>query len=325
MTAITMAGALNEALRRSLRADERVVVLGEDVGRLGGVFRVTDGLQAQFGDDRVIDMPLAESGIIGVAIGMAIHGDCPVAEIQFDGFSFPAFEQIISHCAKYRSRTRGEIGLSMVLRIPYGGGIGAPEHHGESPEAHFAHVPGLKVVTPSNPGDAFSLLRASLADPDPVVFLEPKRRYWTQEEIDLDTLDGLPIGRARIECEGTDVTVLSYGPMVEEVRKASEAAASQGISCELIDLRSLVPLDWGTVLSSVEKTGRAVVAHEAPMTGGFGAEIAARITEQRFDSLAAPILRVAAYDVPYAPACLEGQYLPDAARVLEAVQSVMAY
>ncbi|MBI4728521.1 MAG: alpha-ketoacid dehydrogenase subunit beta [Acidobacteria bacterium] len=325
MPTITLAQALNEALRHSMRKDPRVIVLGEDVGRLGGVFRITDKLQQEFGEDRVLDTPLAESGIVGASVGLAIYGFKPVAEMQFDGFTYPAFEEIVSHCAKFRSRTRGILPLPIVIRIPYGGGIGAVEHHSESPEAYFAHTAGLKVVSPSNPADAFSLLVESIEDPDPVIFLEPKRRYWIRAEVDLPVANGLPLGRARVAREGTDATIITYGPCVRTAEEAAEEAAADGVSCEVIDLRSLVPLDLETVKASVRKTGRAVVVHEAQVTGGFGAELAARIMEDDFLSLQAPVLRVGGYDIPYPPAKLEDLYLPDLDRVLDAVDAVLNY
>lgn len=325
MAAVTMAQALNEALRFAMREDPRVLVLGEDVGRLGGVFRITDKLQQEFGEDRVLDTPLAESGIIGASVGLAIYGYHPVAEMQFDGFTYPAFEQIVSHCAKFRFRTRGALPLQMVIRIPYGGGIGAVEHHSESPEAYFAHTAGLKVVTPSNPADAFSLLVASIRDPDPVVFLEPKRRYWVRAEVELPVTDGLPIGRARVVREGTDATIIAYGPSVRIAEDAAEEAATDGVSCEVIDLRSLAPFDSETVMASVRKTGRAVVVHEAQITGGFGAEIAARIMEEDFLSLRAPVIRAGGFDTPYPPSKLEDLWLPDLDRVLDAVDAVLNY
>jgi 2-oxoisovalerate dehydrogenase E1 component subunit beta len=321
---VTLAQALNQALRDSLAKDNRVLIWGEDVGKLGGVFRITDKLQAEFGEDRVMDTPLAESGIVGAAIGMAIYGFKPICEMQFDGFTYPAFEQIISHVAKYGSRSRGRMKLPMVIRIPFGGGIGAVEHHSESIEAYFVHTAGLKVVVPSTPSDAYSLLMQSIEDPDPVIFLEPKRRYWVKEDVDLPT-NGLPIGKAAVRREGSDATLISYGPMMRVCLDAAEEAATDGIEVEVIDLRSLVPLDLDTILASVQKTGRAVVVHEAQVTCGVGAEIAARIAEDDFTSLEAPVLRVGGYDIPYPPAKLEDQHLPDLDRVLDAVDSVLNY
>jgi pyruvate dehydrogenase E1 component beta subunit len=325
MASVTMAQALNEALRYSMKNDPKVVVLGEDVGRLGGVFRITDKLQAEFGETRAIDTPLAESGIVGTSIGMAIYGMRPVCEMQFDGFTYPAFEQIVSHAAKYRFRSGGRVSLPMVIRIPFGGGIGAVEHHSESLEAYFAHTAGLKVVSPSTPSDAFSMLVQAIQDPDPVIFLEPKRRYWLREDVELPVADGLPFGKARVVREGTEVTVITWGPSVRTCIEAVEEAAADGVSCELIDVRSLVPLDIETIMASVRKTGRAVVVHEAQITGGFGAEIAARIAEDDFTSLEAPVLRVGGFDMPYPPAKSEDLFLPDLDRILDAVDRVLNY
>jgi 2-oxoisovalerate dehydrogenase E1 component beta subunit len=321
---MTMAQALNEAMRYCLRNDSRVIILGEDVGKLGGVFRVTDKLQEEFGENRVLDTPLAESGIIGSAIGMAMYGMRPIAEMQFDGFTYPAFEQIVSHVAKYGFRSRGRMRLPIVIRIPFGGGIGAVEHHSESPEAYFTHTAGLKVVTPSSPSDAFNLLVRAIQDPDPVVFFEPKRRYWIREDVDL-TPNGLPLGKARVLREGTDVTLITYGPTVRTCQDACEEAAADGVEVELIDLRSLVPLDLETLMESVRKTGRAVVVHEAQVTSGFGGEVAARIMEDDFLSLHAPVIRVGGFDIPYPPAKLEDVHLPDIDRVLDAVDKVLNY
>jgi 2-oxoisovalerate dehydrogenase E1 component subunit beta len=325
MPTITLAQGLNEALRYCMQKDDRVLVMGEDVGKAGGVFRITDKLQDEFGKQRVIDTPLAESGIVGTGIGLAIYGFKPVCEMQFDGFTYPAFEQITSHLAKYRSRTMGKLPLSVVIRIPYGGGIGAVEHHSESLEAYFTHTPGLKVVTPSTPEDAFRLLVQAIEDPDPVIFLEPKRRYWIREDVELPVTNGTPPGKARIVREGTDVTILTYGPSVRTVEDAATEAARDGVSCEVIDLRWLNPLDLETVMVSVKKTGRAVVVTEAPVTGSFSAELAARIAEDDFLSLNAPVIRVGGYDIPYPPAKLEDLYLPDLDRVLDAVDSVLNY
>ena len=319
-----MAKALNEALRHSLAEDDRTLVLGEDVGKLGGVFRITDGLQADFGEERVFDTPLAESAIAGVSFGLALAGWRPVAEMQFDGFSYPALDQVISHVAKHRYRSRGRAPVPMVIRIPFAGGIGAAEHHSESPEAYYAHTSGLKVVVPSTPLDAYALLRQSIADPDPVIFMEPKSRYWSKQSGDL-AADGLPIGRARVAREGSDCTVVAYGAMVARSLAAAERAAQDGTSIEVLDLRSLVPLDVDALAESVRKTGRAVVVHEAPMTAGFGAEISARIMEEAFDHLEAPVIRVTGYDTPYPPATLEEHYLPNVKRILRAVEHVTNY
>jgi 2-oxoisovalerate dehydrogenase E1 component subunit beta len=325
MAEVTMVKALNEALRHSLVEDSRVLVLGEDVGKLGGVFRVTDGLQDEFGSQRVFDTPLAEAAIAGVSLGLAFAGWHPVAEMQFDGFSYPALDQVISHIAKYRFRSRGRQTAPLVIRIPYAGGIGAAEHHSESPEAYYAHTSGLKVVTPSSAIDAYHLLRASIDDPDPVIFFEPKSRYWSKEDGELGDNGALPIGKARTVREGTDCTIVAYGAMVARSLQAAGQAADQGVEIEVIDLRSLVPLDLDALAASVTKTGRAVVVHEAPMTAGFGAEVVARIVEDAFDYLEAPVLRVTGYDIPYPPATLESHYLPSAARILAAVDRVVNY
>jgi 2-oxoisovalerate dehydrogenase E1 component subunit beta len=322
---VTMAKALNQALRDALAGDDRTLVLGEDVGRLGGVFRVTADLQSEFGRERVFDTPLAEAAIAGVSFGLALAGWRPIAEMQFDGFSYPALDQVISHIAKHRYRSRGRAPVPMVIRIPFAGGIGAAEHHSESPETYYAHTAGLKVVVPSSPLDAYTLLRRSIRDPDPVIFLEPKSRYWSKESGEL-TEDGLPIGRARVVRAGTDCTVVAYGAMVARCLAAAERAASDlGLELEVLDLRSLVPLDVEALAESVRRTGRAVVVHEAPMTAGFGAEIVARIVEDAFDSLEAPVLRVTGWDTPYPPATLEEHYLPNVRRILRAVERVTSY
>ena len=320
-----MVKALNEALRRSLQEDDRALVLGEDVGKLGGVFRVTEGLQSEFGTERVFDTPLAESAIAGVSLGLALAGWHPVAEMQFDGFSYPALDQVISHVAKYRYRSRGRQTAPLVIRIPFAGGIGAAEHHSESPEAYYAHTAGLKVVVPSSPVDAYHLLRASIADPDPVIFFEPKSRYWAKEEGELDGAKGLPIGQARVVRAGSDCTIFSYGAMVTRSVAAAEAASTRGIDVEVIDLRSLVPLDVEAIGAAVRETGRAIVVHEAPMTAGFGAEVVARIVEDAFDYLEAPVVRVTGYDTPYPPATVEAHYLPSVQRILAAIDRVTNY
>jgi len=321
---VTMAAALNGALRDAMRDDDSIVVYGEDVGRLGGVFRVTDGLQAEFGSERCFDTPVAESGIVGTAVGMALYGLRPVVEMQFDGFSYPALDQVISHVAKYRNRTRGRVGLSMVIRIPYGGGIGAVEHHSESPEAYYVHTAGLTVVSPGNPSDAYSLLRAAVEHPDPVVFLEPKRRYWMKQDVDLP-VKGEPIGRAVVRRAGTTATLIAYGPMVVTALEAADAAVEDGWDLEVIDVRTLSPLDVDTLTSSVTKTGRAVVVHEAPAFAGYGAEIASMLNERAFGHLAAPVLRVTGFDLPYPPAKLERHYLPSSDRILDAVARALEY
>ena len=327
MPEVTMWKALNEALRDSLAEDDRAIVLGEDVGKLGGVFRVTDGLQDEFGTDRVFDTPLAESAIAGVSVGLCMAGWHPISEMQFDGFSYPALDQVISHVAKYRYRSRGRQPMPLVIRIPYAGGYGGAEHHNDSPETYYAHTAGLKVVTPSTPVDAYHLLRAAIADPDPVVFFEPKSRYWSKEdgELDADRDEAMPIGRARVLRSGTDCTVIAYGAMVAKALAAAEEAAQDDLDLEVLDLRSLVPLDLEALATSVRKTGRAVVVHEAPMTAGFGAEVAARIMEDAFDFLEAPVLRVTGYDTPYPPATIEAHYLPNAERILAAVDRVINY
>lgn len=324
MASTTLVGALNAALRHCLGEDPRTLVLGEDVGRLGGVFRVTDGLQEEFGESRVFDTPLAESGIVGISVGLALAGWKPVAEVQFDGFSYPALDQIFTHLARYQTRSRGRSPMPVVVRLPAGGGIGGPEHHSESPEAHFAHVAGLKVVYPSTPRDAFNLLVKSIRDPDPVIFLEPKGRYWASEDGEL-SLDGPRIGAARVMRNGGDCTLVSYGAMVSRCLAVADAAAEDGVELDVVDLRSLVPFDLATVAASVHKTGRAVVVHEAPLTAGFGAEIAARVMEECFSSLRAPVLRVAGFDIPYPPASLEQWQIPSLDRVLLAVQRVLDY
>jgi pyruvate dehydrogenase E1 component beta subunit len=325
MAQITMAKALNAALRDAMEADDRVVLLGEDVGILGGVFRITDGLQKDFGEQRVMDTPLAESGIGGISIGLAIRGYRPVAEIQFDGFSFPALDQILSHLAKYQNRSKGGQPMPVVVRIPFGGGIGAVEHHSESPETLYAHTAGLKVVTPATPADAYSLLRQSIELDDPVIFLEPKRRYWARQEIDLPVTTE-PIGQANVLREGSDCTVVAYGPMVKVALDAAQAAAEEGLGdLEVIDLRSIVPLDEDTLIASASRTGRMVVVHEAPEFLGVGAEIAARVTEAAFLHLEAPVLRCAGLDIPYPPARLEEVHLPSIDRILWTVQRSLDY
>jgi 2-oxoisovalerate dehydrogenase E1 component beta subunit len=318
MAAYTIAKALNEGMRRAMEDDPKVLVMGEDVGKLGGVFRVTDGLQKDFGEDRVIDTPLAESGIVGTAIGLAMRGYRPVCEIQFDGFVYPAFDQIVSQLAKVHYRSKGRVRLPVTIRIPFGGGIGAVEHHSESPEAYFVHTAGLKVVACSNAVDAFHMLRQSIASDDPVIFLEPKRRYWEKADLDLEMAPD-PLHVARVIRGGTDVTVAAYGPMVKVAMDAATAAEEDGRQLEVVDLRTLSPLDTETVLESVRRTGRLVVVHEAPTTLGVGAELAARVTEEAFYSLEAPVLRVGGFDTPYPPSRLEEDFLPDLDRVLDAV------
>jgi 2-oxoisovalerate dehydrogenase E1 component beta subunit len=327
MTVLTLSKAINEGLRKSLEADPKVLIMGEDVGKLGGVFRVTDGLQKDFGEARVVDTPLAESGIVGTAIGLALRGYRPVCEIQFDGFVFPAFDQIVSQLAKQRLRSLGRVTMPVVIRIPYGGGIGAVEHHSESPEAYFAHTPGLRVVACSGPEDAYTMIQQSIASDDPVIFFEPKRRYWDKAEVDTAAglASALPLTSARTVTEGTDVTVLAYGPMVRTCVEAAVAAREDGRALEVIDLRSLSPLDTEAVVASVRRTGRCVVVHEAPVTGGLGAEIAARITQECFYQLEAPVLRVGGFSVPYPPSRIEEHYLPDLDRVLDAVDRTFTF
>ncbi|NML52365.1 alpha-ketoacid dehydrogenase subunit beta [Streptomyces sp. R302] len=321
---LPLAKALNESLRKALETDPKVLVMGLDVGKLGGVFRITDGLQKDFGEDRVIDTPLAESGIVGTAIGLALRGYRPVVEIQFDGFVFPAYDQIVTQLAKMRARSLGTVKMPVVIRIPYGGGIGAVEHHSESPESLFAHVAGLKVVTPANSSDAYWMLQQAIQSDDPVIFFEPKRRYWDKGEVDVDAIPG-ELHKARVAREGTDLTLVAYGPMVKTCLEAAAAAAEEGKSIEVVDLRSVSPLDFDTIQTSVEKTGRLVVVHEAPVFFGSGAEIAARITERCFYHLEAPVLRVGGYHAPYPPARLEEEYLPGLDRVLDAVDRSLAY
>ena len=321
----TMVQALNEALRRSLDENPKTLVMGEDVGRLGGVFRVTDGLHKDFGEERVIDTPLAESGIVGTAIGLALRGYRPVVEIQFDGFVYPAFDQIVTQLAKMHARALGHIKLPVTIRIPFAGGIGAVEHHSESHEAYFAHTAGLKVVAPSNPADAHWMLRQAIASDDPVIFLEPKRRYWDKGQLDPTGSPELGLHQARVARTGTDLTLIAYGPMVKVCLEAAEAAAEDGLKLEVVDLRSLSPVDFDALEQSVRRTGRAVVVHEAPVFLGMGAELAARITERCFYSLEAPVLRVGGYFAPYPPSRVEDAFLPDLDRVLDAVDRAMAF
>lgn len=318
---LTIGKAINTGLRRAMEDDPKVVLMGEDIGKLGGVFRITDGLQKDFGEQRVIDTPLAEAGIVGTAVGLAIRGYRPVCEIQFDGFVYPAYDQIVCQVAKMHYRSQGKVKMPMVIRIPFGGGIGAVEHHSESPEAYFSHTPGLKVVSCSNPNDAHWMIQQAIASDDPIIFLEPKRRYWEKGEVDTtgSLADATPLHISRVVREGTDATVVAYGPMVRTSLDASIAAAEDGRSLEVIDLRTLSPLDMGPVYESVRKTGRLVVVHEAPGNLGLGAEIAARVTEKCFYSLEAPVLRVTGYNTPYPASRLEEEYLPDLDRVLDAV------
>jgi pyruvate dehydrogenase E1 component beta subunit len=324
MATMTIAKALNEALRKSLETDPKVLLMGEDIGKLGGVFRITDGLQKDFGEERVIDTPLAESGIVGTAIGLALRGYRPVVEIQFDGFVFPAYDQIVTQLAKMHARALGKIKLPVVIRIPYAGGIGAVEHHSESPEVLFAHIAGLKVISPANAADAYWMLQQAIDCDDPIIFLEPKRRYWDKGEVDASAIPA-PLHAARVAKEGTDLTLAAYGPMVKVCLEAAAAAAEEGPNLEVVDLRSLSPVDFDTIQASVMRTGRLVVVHEAPVFLGMGAEIAARITERCFYHLEAPVLRVGGFHAPYPPARLEEEYLPGLDRVLEAVDRALAY
>jgi pyruvate dehydrogenase E1 component beta subunit len=315
-----MAGALNQALSDALSEDDSVLVFGEDVGTLGGVFRITDGLAASFGETRVFDTPLSESGIVGTAIGMAMNGLRPVVEMQFDAFAYPAFEQITSHLAKLRNRTRGRVELPIVIRIPYGGGIGGVEHHCDSSEAYYTHTPGLRVVTPGTPADAYVLLRQAISSPDPVIFLEPKRRYWSKETV--WPHGDIAMDRALVRRPGTDVTLIAYGGALATALETAEAAEEDGRSAEVIDLRTLSPFDDETVIASVQRTGRAIVVHEASRFCGYGAEVAARLSEQCFHYLEAPILRVAGFDIPYPPPSLEEYHLPSVDRILDAIDAL---
>ncbi len=321
---LSMAKAINLGLHKALSDDPKVLLMGEDIGPLGGVFRVTEGLQAEFGENRVLDTPLAESGIIGTAIGLAMRGYRPVCEIQFDGFIFPGFDQITSQLAKLTNRHEGSLSMPVVIRVPYGGHIGAVEHHQESPEAYFAHTAGLRSVTPSSPHDAYWMIQEAIQSNDPVMFFEPKSRYWPKGDVD-DAASGIPLHASRVVREGTEVTLVGYGPMINVLLQAAELAAAEGTSVEVVDLRSLSPIDYGPVVASVQKTGRAIVAQEAPGFVSIGSEVAATITERAFYSLEAPVLRVAGFDTPFPPAKLETVYLPDVDRVLEAVDRALAY
>ena len=325
MTQMTFARAINAGLRKSLENDPKVVLLGEDIGALGGVFRVTDGLQKDFGTHRVVDTPLAESAIVGTAVGLAYRGYRPVVEIQFDGFIYPAFDQIVSQVAKLHYRTRGAVKMPITIRVPFGGGIGSPEHHSESPEAYFTHTSGLRVVTVSNPQDAHTVIQQAISCDDPVLYFEPKRRYHDKGEVDeaLDPRTAVPMDQARVVSDGTDVTLVAYGPLVKTARDAAMAAADEGISIEVIDLRSLAPVDYGTVVASVRKTGRLVVTHEAGQSGGLGAEVAASITERCFYYLEAAPVRVTGFDIPYPYSKLEMHHLPGLDRILDGVDRAL--
>ena len=324
MTGITMGKALNLALSDAMKGDERVVMFGEDVGKLGGVFRVSDGLQEAFGRERVFNTPLAEATIAALALGLAMKGFRPVAEMQFDAFSYPSFQQVTSNIAKYHTRTSGAVNMQLVIRIPYGGNIGAIEQHSESPETYYAHTAGLKVVTPSTPEDAYRLLIGAIQDPDPVIFLEPKARYWMRQDVDLPA-PPLPLDRAHVVREGRDVTVIAYGPTVQTALAAAEQGQGEGVSLEVIDLRSLAPIDMETLRTSVRKTRRAVVVHEAPVFMGLGAEIVAQLMHDLFDVLEAPIERVGNATIPYPPSRFEKLFLPDVDRILEAVDRTREY
>lgn len=346
-TTLTLAKSINLGLRQALAEDDKVMLMGEDIGKLGGVFRVTDGLQAEFGEQRVVDSPLAESGLVGTAIGLALRGYRPVVEIQFDGFIFPAYDQITTQLAKYHYRTRGRQNLPIVIRVPYGGGIGAIEHHSESPEALFAHTPGLRVVTCSNPADAYRMIREAIASPDPVLFFEPKGRYWDKAQVDLAAppdpvaedeepaphvlaekaalARGEALNKAVVVRPGTDLTLVAYGPTVHTALKVAETAQNEGTSIEVIDLRAISPIDFATITASVSKTGRCIVAHEAPTFFGAGAEIAARVTEECFYALEAPVLRVGGFHTPYPVAKVEHDYLPGLDRILDAVDRALAF
>ena len=321
---MSMTKALNAGMRKALADDPKVLLMGQDIGPLGGVFRVTDGLQAEFGDKRVLDTPLAESGIVGTAIGLAMRGYRPVCEIQFDGFIFPGFDQITSQLAKLTNRHEGSLSMPVVIRVPYGGHIGAVEHHQESPEAYFAHTPGLRVVSPATPHDAYWMIQQAIQSNDPVLFFEPKSRYWAKGDVETKA-SGIPLHSSRVVREGTEITLVGHGAMLAMMLQAAEIAAEEGTSIEVVDLRSISPIDYGPILDSVHKTGRLIVAQEAPGFVSVGSEIAATVTERAFYSLEAPVLRVAGFDTPFPPAKLETAYLPDADRILEAVDRAMAY
>ncbi len=325
MSTLTLAKAINAGLRRSMTEDPSVVVMGEDIGRLGGVYRVTDGLQAEFGTRRVLDTPLAESGILGTAIGMAYRGYRPVVEIQFDGFVYVAFDQIVSQVAKMHARTRGDVKLPITIRIPVGGGIGAAEHHSESPEAYFVHTAGLRVVTVANPQDAYTVIQQAIACDDPVVYFEPKRRYHVKGEVDetIPLAETTPMGAARVVTPGDDVTLVTFGSLVATAIDASVALSDDGVSAEVIDLRSLSPIDHERVAESVRRTGRLVVVHEGPRQAGVGAEVAATITERCFEHLLAPPVRVTGHDIPYPPAKLEMHQVPDLDRICDGVDRAL--
>ncbi|HEX3789158.1 MAG TPA: alpha-ketoacid dehydrogenase subunit beta [Pseudonocardiaceae bacterium] len=323
-----MAKALNMGLRAAMEADPRVLIMGEDVGKLGGVFRITDGLQKDFGEHRVLDTPLAESGIIGTAVGLAIRGYRPVCEIQFDGFIFPGFDQIVSQLAKMHYRSQGKIRMPIVVRVPFGGGIGAVEHHSESPESYFAHTAGLKVVSCSNPIDAYWMIQQAITSDDPVLFFEPKRRYHERSgKVELDTTAApqQPLFSSRVLRPGSSVTVASYGPSIRTCLDAAAAAEEDGRSLEVVDLRTLSPLDLGPVFESVRRTGRLVVVSEAPSEASVASEVATRVQQECFYSLQAPVLRVTGFDTPYPPSKLDDEFLPNIDRVLDAVDRSLAW
>lgn len=324
MSTMTMAKALNEGLRAAMAADDKVLMFGEEVGQLGGVFRITEGLQKDFGPTRVYDTPLAESGIVGTAIGLAMRGYRPVCEIQFDGFVFPAFDQITTQLAKMTFRHEGALSMPVVIRIPYGGHIGAVEHHQESPEAYFAHTAGLRVVSPATPHDAYWMIQDSISSPDPVIFLEPKSRYWQKGEVDT-TVRQAPMERAVVVREGSDVTLVGHGAIVSMLLQVADVAETEGTSVEVIDLRSVSPIDWDTLVTSAQSTGRVVVVQEAPGNASVGSEIAATLAERTFYTLEAPVVRVSGFDTPFPPAQLESSYLPSVDRILDAIDRVMAY
>ena len=323
MSVVNIAQAVNLALSSAMSADDSVILLGEDIGRAGGVFRVTDGLRDKFGTERVFDTPVAESGIVGSAFGMAVAGLRPIVELQFMGFSYPAYDQIINHVARIRNRSDHRFTAPLVIRIPYGGGIGAAEHHSESLEAIYAHIPGLKVVVPSTPGDAFGLLLAAIEDPDPVVFLEPIRLYRAVKEEVPESPPPTPIGSVRVERTGTDVTLISWGAMIKETRAAADLLGGEGVSVEVLDVRTLSPLDRSGIVSSVGKTGRAVVVHEAPLTGGYGGEISAVIAERALYSLKAPVTRVTGWDTVFPLKRSEAHYLPSVDRIVSAARQTL--
>ncbi|UVI35909.1 alpha-ketoacid dehydrogenase subunit beta [Brevibacterium spongiae] len=325
MEKLPLSKAITAGMRKAMEDDPKVVLIGEDIGKLGGVFRVTEGLQKDFGPQRVIDAPLAESGIVGTSIGMAIRGYRPVIEIQFDAFIFPAYDQIVTQVAKLHNRTLGKERMPLVIRVPYGGGIGSPEHHSESPETVFAHHAGLRLITPSNAHDAYWMIQDAIKSDDPVMFFEPKRRYWQRGDVDTSDRGGLGMHDARVVSEGTDVTLVAYGPLMPTAQDVVAAAADEGKSVELIDLRGLSPIDFTTVEKSVMKTGRLVVAHEAPTFLGLGSEIAARITERCFFNLEAPVIRVGGYHTPYPGSRMEEHYLPDLDRIFDGVDRVLSY